>query len=50
MRDAVRPDQDSRVPFFDVADPAFSVTSAQVRHARQASWYARTSYGLAVLR
>ena len=38
------------VPFLDVADPAFSVTSAQVRHARQASWYARTSYGLAVLR
>ena len=38
------------VPFLDVADPAFSVNSAQVRHARQASWYARTSYGLAVLR
>jgi cytochrome P450 len=38
------------VPFLDVADPAFSVRSAQVRGARQASWYARTSYGLAVLR
>jgi cytochrome P450 len=38
------------VPFFDIADPAFSITSAQVRRARQASWYARTSYGLAVLR
>jgi cytochrome P450 len=41
---------DAAVPFLDVADPAFSVTSAQVRQARQASWYARTSYGLAVLR
>jgi len=41
---------DPAVPFFDIADPAFSVTSAQVRRARQASWYARTSYGLAVLR
>jgi cytochrome P450 len=41
---------DRAVPFLDVADPAFSVRSAQVRRARQASWYARTSYGLAVLR
>jgi hypothetical protein len=39
-----------RAPFFDIADPAFSVTSAEVRRAREASWYARTSYGLAVLR
>ena len=38
------------VPFFDIADPGFSVTSAQVRQAREAGWYARTSYGLAVLR
>jgi cytochrome P450 len=37
-------------PFFDVADPAFSVASAEVRQARKAGWYARTSYGLAVLR
>lgn len=37
-------------PFFDVANPAFSVTSAEVRQAREAGWYARTSYGLAVLR
>jgi cytochrome P450 len=37
-------------PFFDVTDPAFSVTSAEVRQAREAGWYARTSYGLAVLR
>jgi cytochrome P450 len=41
---------DPAVPFFDVADPAFSVTSAEVRRAREAGWYARTSYGLAVLR
>jgi cytochrome P450 len=41
---------DRAVPFFDIADPAFSVTSAQVRRAREAGWYARTSYGLAVLR
>ena len=41
---------DKTVPFLDVADPAFSVRSAEVRRAREASWYARTSYGLAVLR
>src|SRR2546423_10408005 len=41
---------DPAAPFFDVADPAFSVSSAEVRQARQAGWYARTSYGLAVLR
>jgi cytochrome P450 len=41
---------DHAVPFFDIADPVFSVTSAQVRQAREAGWYARTSYGLAVLR
>jgi len=41
---------DPAAPFFDVADPAFSVTSAEVRRARAAGWYARTSYGLAVLR
>ena len=41
---------DETVPFLDVADPAFSVRSAEVRRAREAGWYARTSYGLAVLR
>src|SRR5712671_8128144 len=41
---------DPAAPFFDVADPAFSVTSAEVRRAREDGWYARTSYGLAVLR
>ncbi len=44
------PTPDATAPFFDVADPAFSVTSAEVRRAREAGWYARTSYGLAVLR
>jgi cytochrome P450 len=41
---------DRAAPFFDVADPAFSVISAEVRQAREAGWYAQTSYGLAVLR
>ncbi|MFN0155943.1 MAG: cytochrome P450 [Gaiella sp.] len=38
------------VPFLDVADPAFSIRSPQVRAARETSWYARTPYGFAVLR
>jgi cytochrome P450 len=46
----VRVAEDSRVPFFDVADPAFSVSSAEVHRARENGWYARTRYGLAVLR
>jgi len=41
---------DSEVPFFDVSDPAFSVSSAEVFRARDHGWYARTPYGLAVLR
>ncbi|MFE3580118.1 cytochrome P450 [Streptomyces vinaceus] len=36
--------------YFDVADPNFSITSAAVHEARERSWYARTTYGLAVLR
>jgi cytochrome P450 len=36
--------------FLELADPAFSVTSAEVHEAREASWYAPTSYGIAVLR
>src|SRR5258708_33249714 len=42
--------RDSRVPFFDVADPAFSVSSAEVHSARESGWYARTSYRPAGLR
>jgi len=38
------------VTFLELADPTFSVTSAQVHQAREECWYARTSYGLAVLR
>jgi cytochrome P450 len=35
---------------FDLADPRFSVSSPEVRQAREHGWYARTNYGLAVLR
>ena len=38
------------VPFFELTDPGFSVTSDEVHRARDNCWYARTSYGLAVLR
>ncbi len=38
------------VPFLDVADPTFSIRSEQVRQARERNWYARTNYGLAILR
>jgi len=41
---------DPEIPFFDVADPGFSVSSAEVCRARDSRWYARTRYGLAVLR
>ncbi len=40
----------SDAPYFDVSDPDFSVASAEVRAARDRSWYARTNFGLAVLR
>mgnify|MGYP002144065095 FL=1 len=38
------------VPFFDVTDPQFSITSEDVHAAREQSWYATTPYGIAVLR
>lgn len=38
------------LPYLDVADPGFSIRSAAVAAAREASWVARTNYGLAVLR
>jgi cytochrome P450 len=38
------------VPYFDLSDPSFSVSSVQVVQAREQSWYARTNYGLAILR
>jgi cytochrome P450 len=38
------------IPFLRVSDPTFSIRSAEVREARERSWYARTPYGIAVLR
>jgi cytochrome P450 len=38
------------VPFLRVSDPSFSIRSPEVRAARERSWYARTPYGIAVLR
>lgn len=40
----------SSAPFLDVADPAFSMQSEAVARARAESWYARTPYGIAILR
>jgi cytochrome P450 len=37
-------------PFLDISDPNYSIRSPEVRAAREQSWYARTPYGLAVLR
>lgn len=37
-------------PFLDVADPNFSIRSQAVLDAREQSWFARTPYGIAVLR
>ncbi|MFT3797915.1 cytochrome P450 [Microbacterium sp.] len=38
------------VPYLDLADTAFDVTSTQVHDAQDASWYAETPYGWAILR
>jgi cytochrome P450 len=38
------------IPFLRLSDPAFSIRSKEVREARERSWYARTPYGIAVLR
>ncbi|MDL9978092.1 cytochrome P450 [Microbacterium sp. ASV49] len=40
----------SAVPYLDLADTAFDVTSDTVHRAQQDSWYAETPYGWAVLR
>ncbi len=37
-------------PYLDLTDPGFSIRSEEVRRAREQSWFARTPYGLAVLR
>ena len=41
---------DADIPFLRLSDPAFSIRSQEVREARELSWYARTPYGIAVLR
>jgi len=38
------------VPYFDISAPDFAMSSEEVRDARDVSWYARTNYGIAVLR
>lgn len=38
------------VPFLNLADPALSIRSKPIKDARDESWYARTPYGIAVLR
>lgn len=37
-------------PYLDLSDPDFAIDSPEVAEARERSWYARTNYGLAVLR
>lgn len=38
------------IPYLDLADPAFDVTSDIVHRARDDGWFARTPYGWAILR
>lgn len=38
------------VPYLNLDDPQFSIRSKAVRDARERGWYARTPYGLAILR
>ena len=40
----------AQAPRLAVTDPSFSITSDEVKQAREQSWYAHTEYGLAVLR
>ena len=42
--------ENSEAPFLDLANPEFSIRSPAVREARAQNWYARTSYGIAILR
>lgn len=37
-------------PFLDITKPDFSMRSQEVADAREKSWYARTPYGVAILR
>ncbi|WP_336658734.1 cytochrome P450 [Leucobacter sp. USHLN153] len=38
------------VPYLDIASPDFAMNSEAVRDARARNWYARTNYGIGVLR
>ncbi|WP_053382486.1 cytochrome P450 [Leucobacter celer] len=38
------------VPYLDITSPDFAMNSEAVRDARSKSWYARTNYGIGVLR
>ena len=38
------------IPLLRLSDPSFSIRSKEVREARERCWYARTPYGIAVLR
>ena len=49
MNEHVKIDMD-HLPYLDMTDPNFSIRSDDVNAAREASWCARTNYGLAVLR
>ncbi len=40
----------SAVPFIDVREPGFSIRSLEVLAARDESWYAKTPFGIAILR
>jgi hypothetical protein len=46
----VSPTTLAELPYLDEADPAFSIRSPDVKAARAQSWFARTPYGIAVLR
>jgi cytochrome P450 len=44
------PPERDEAPYVDLADPALSLRDPSLAQARARSWYARTPYGLAVLR
>ena len=42
--------QTDDIPYLDLSAPDFSMRSEAVTAAREKSWYARTNYGIAILR
>lgn len=42
--------RDLEAPYLDVTAPGFAITGPEVHQAREQSWWARTPYGIAVLR